>query len=76
MPATEHMTSLAETAARRQPRWSTQPRPVVDPAGRWYPSISAAALAEGVYASAIGAKVRLGRGGWRFADDTEATGEG
>lgn len=48
-----------------------QPRPVVDPQGRVWPSISAAAIAHGVLPSSLWPLVHLQRHGWRLAEPHE-----
>ena len=48
-----------------------QPRPVVDPQGRVWPSISAAALAHDMLPSSLWPLVHLGRHGWRLARPDE-----
>lgn len=48
-----------------------QPRPVVDPQGRVWPSISAAALAHDMLPSSLWPLVHLARHGWRLARPDE-----
>jgi hypothetical protein len=50
-----------------------QPKPVVDPVGRLWPSTSAAAVANGVRPSSVGTNCKLGRGGWRYAEPEAPT---
>jgi hypothetical protein len=50
---------------------SSRPKPVIDPAGRWHPSTSAAALANGVRPSGVYQNIALKRGGWRYADSEQ-----
>ena len=51
-----------------QPRkHGRDPIAVIDPAGRRFPSMTAAAFANGVRPSTVVVNARLGRGGWRLA---------
>jgi hypothetical protein len=59
--------TLSPTAAR------VQPKPVIDPAGRLWPSTSAAAIANDVRPSSVSTNCRLGRGGWRYAKPDQPT---
>lgn len=56
---------------RQIPLRRHQPRPVVDPQGRVWPSISAAALAHDMLPSSLWPIVHLQRHGWRLARPDE-----
>lgn len=61
-----HNGTLRKIGLRRH-----QPRPVVDPQGRVWPSISAAALAHDMLPSSLWPQVHLQRHGWRLARPDE-----
>ena len=44
-------------------------KPVLDPEGRRFDSLGAAAAAYGLTRAAVGYRARVRTGGWRFADD-------
>lgn len=45
---------------------------VVDPNGRWWPSMTSAAIAWNRDPSTVYVQSRLGRGGWRIATEADA----
>lgn len=54
-----------------RPRVRRRRRPVIGPDGTRYESLTAAAVAIGIYPSCLQLKCQLRRKGWRYADDVE-----